>query len=254
MIRLFRCVAHAAALVLATFSCPIWADEIKVAVASNFSAPAKAIAGEFKRLSEDSVVLITGSTGKLYAQIINGAPFDVFLAADTVRPQLLEAQGEAIEGSRFTYARGALVLWSPIARFVDASGKVLGQGDFRHLAIAHPVHAPYGAAARQVLEALGLWSSLDGKIVRGENIAQAFQFVISGNAKLGFVARSQIIRSPKLQMGSYWVVPQRMYSPIDQQAVVLTDSNTAQRFMAFLRGPAAAALIREFGYSTANVQ
>jgi molybdate transport system substrate-binding protein len=223
------------------------ADEIRVAVASNFTAAMQAIAARFAEHSGHRVVLAFGSTGRHYAQIVNGAPFDAFFAADARRPGLLEQEGLAVPGSRFTYAQGRLVLWSPRAGYVDAQGAVLDNG-FRHLAIANPRLAPYGRAAEEVLRALGLWSRLSDRLVRGENVAQAFQFVASGNAELGFVAAAQLKRRGAGMGGSQWEVPEALYSPITQQAVLLADKAAARALLAYVRGPAGRELIEQYGY------
>jgi molybdate transport system substrate-binding protein len=194
-------------------------------------------------------VLIPGSTGKHYAQIRNGAPFDAFFAADADRPMRLEQEVRIVPGSRFTYAIGQLVLWSPDAGLVDPGGAVLQSDRFRHLAIANPDLAPYGAAARSVLQALGLWDALAPKLVRGENIGQTFQFVISGNAELGFVARSQLEAPGRAPAGSSWPPPRDLYPPIEQQAVLLRDSPASRAFLAFMRARARA-IVRAYGYDS----
>ncbi|WP_456379212.1 molybdate ABC transporter substrate-binding protein [Thiolapillus sp.] len=224
------------------------ADEIRVAVASNFAHTLKAVASNFETASGHQVKISIGSTGKHYAQIHHGAPFDAFFAADSKRPALLEAKGAALPGSRFTYALGKLVLWSPKAGYVDAQGKVLETGDFQHLAIANPRLAPYGRAAQEVLQKRGLWETLKGRAVRGENIAQTFQFVKSGNAGLGFVAWSQIKRPGQAVSGSWWEIPANLYAPIEQQAVLLNDSRAAQEFVRFVQNEESRQLIRSFGY------
>jgi len=226
----------------------LMADDIHVAAASNFAGAMTVIAQRFEAGTEHKVKLSFGSTGKHYAQIVNGAPFDVFFAADLRRPELLELEGLAVAGNRFTYAVGKLVLWSPQAALVDEHGGVLEHGEFRHLAIANPKLAPYGVAAREVLQARGLWDDLEGRLVRGENIGQAFQFVASGNAELGFVARSQLKRPGRVAEGSVWKVPQSLYSPIEQQAVLLKDKEAARAFMSFVRSAAAIRIIRDHGY------
>jgi molybdate transport system substrate-binding protein len=226
------------------------ADEIHLAVASNFTKTIKALAGRFEANSGHKVTLSFGSTGKHYAQIKNGAPFDAFFAADIKRPLLLEKEGAALPGSRFTYAIGKIVLWSPEKSIVDAEGKVLEQGTFRHLAIASPKLAPYGKAARQVLQDRGIWEALQHRMVRGENIGQTFQFVKSGNAELGFVALSQVKQPGHPIEGSLWEVPQSLYSPIEQQAVLLSDSDAARAFIAFVKNDESLEIIREFGYAT----
>ncbi len=227
---------------------PSYADEIRIAVASNFIEAIRHIAERFEASSSHRVTLIPGSTGKHYAQIKHGAPFDLFFAADTRRPRLLEAEGDAVAGSRFTYALGKLVLWSPAPGYVDEAGKVLQRGDFRHLALANPKLAPYGMAAQQVLQAQGVWASLQGRMVRGENIGQAFQFVRAGNAELGFVAYSQLKRPGQAVSGSVWDIPAALYTPIEQQAVLLRGSPEARAFLAFVQGSEARSIILGFGY------
>ncbi|MEN8214171.1 MAG: molybdate ABC transporter substrate-binding protein [Pseudomonadota bacterium] len=226
------------------------ADEIQVAVASNFSDTMKRIAERFEASSGHKVSLSFGSTGKHYAQIRNGAPFDAFFAADARRPELLEKEGVVQPGSRFTYAIGKLVLWSPDAGLVDTEGKVLELGEFRHLAIANPKLAPYGKAAQQFLESRGIWNSLQSRIVRGENAGQTYQFVTSGNAELGLVALSQVKRPGRAIAGSVWEVPRRLYHPIAQQAVLLSGSAAASDLLAFVKDDEALAIIRGYGYLT----
>jgi molybdate transport system substrate-binding protein len=226
------------------------ADEIRIAVASNFAGAIEQLAERFQTKTGHKVTLAFGSTGKHYAQIKNGAPFDAFFAADVERPELLEREGVALPGTRFTYAVGKLVLWSPQQAYVDTAGKVLGQGDFRHLALASPKLAPYGKAAQQVLLALGLWDSLQGRTVRGENIGQTFQFVKSGNAELGFVAYSQIKNPDGAMEGSFWEVPQSLYEPIKQQGVLLKEGEVARAFMTFVKSEESLEIIRSFGYGT----
>ncbi len=224
--------------------------EIQVAVASNFADAIKAIANAFQAQTGHKVILIFGSTGKHYAQIRHGAPFDLFFAADSKRPARLEKEGVALPGSRFTYAIGRIVLWSPQEGLVDSAGKVLEKGRFRHLAVANPKLAPYGKAAQEVLRARGLWDRLQGRMVRGENIGQTFQFVKSGNAELGFVALSQVKRPGQTMKGSVWQVAESLYSPIEQQAVLLKDRDIARRFMQFVKSDESQAVIRGFGYGT----
>jgi len=226
------------------------AAELRVATASNFRNAMVALVREFEQASGHRAVPIYGSTGKLYAQIINGAPFDALFAADTLRPERLERDGLAVPGSRFTYARGRLVLWSPQADYVDEQGRVLEQKNFRRLAIANPELAPYGVAARDVLEALGLWQQLGQRLVQGENIGQAFLFVRSGNAELGFVAWSQLVSGPQPVEGSFWLVPENLYNPIEQQAVALTNTDATRAFLSFVRSTEAAGIIRDHGYAT----
>lgn len=229
------------------------ADRIQIAAASNFVATLAAIADNYERRSGHEVVLVPGSTGKHYAQIRNGAPFDAFFAADVRRPELLEQAGVAIAGSRFTYALGRLVLWSPVPELVDPSGRVLERGSFRHLAIANPRLAPYGEAARRALRSLGLWEALEDRLVYGENIGQTFHFVNSGNAELGLVAFSQVMRSgddaPSDPVkGGFWELPRSLHGPIEQQAVSLTDSEPTRAFLAYVRSDEALAIIRDSGY------
>ncbi len=243
-------VLYILVLLIQAVTTPAVADEISVAVASNFRDAGKGIASHFERLSGHKVILVFGSTGKHYAQIKNGAPFEVYFAADALRPKLLEAEGVAQPGSRFTYAIGKLVLWSPKGNAVDPGGNVLEQGDYRHLAIANPRLAPYGKAAQEVLQRRGLWQALQDRFVRGENIGQTFQFVMSGNAELGFVSFSQIKRPGRPTAGSWWEIPQSLYSPIEQQAVLLQDNAPARAFLAFVRSEEALKIIRSYGYGT----
>ena len=222
-----------------------------MAVAANFSAPAKQLAAQFEKATGHRLALSSGSTGKFYAQISNGAPFDVLLAADSETPRRMEQEKLAVSGSRFTYALGKLVLWSPREGVVDDRGEVLRTGTFRRLSLANPRLAPYGAAAQEAMERLGAWATLQDRLVMGENIAQAFQFVASGNAELGFVAYSQVREPGKPLAGSFWLVPQSLYAPLRQDAVLLAHgaSNAAAReFLAFLRSAPALELIRGYGY------
>lgn len=223
-------------------------DEIKVAVASNFSSAMKALELVFEELSGHQVVLSFGSTGKHYAQIKNGAPFDVFMAADVERPRLLETQGLAQTDRRITYARGKLILWTSQPGIDDIKNALLIGQDFRHLAVANPKLSPYGLAAQQVMIKLDVWPRLQSKLVRGENIAQTFQFVHSSNAGLGFVAYSQVVNPVRSLQGSFWVPHESLYSPIDQQAVLLTDKQAGKDLMAFLEGSLARQIIQDYGY------
>lgn len=232
-------------------------DRIHIAVASNFTGAMESLAVRFKEQTGHEVVLSHGSTGMLYAQIRNGAPFDAFFAADAERPALLDSAGVSLPGSRFTYAVGRIALWSPQAGRVDPDGAVLRSGEFRHLALANPELAPYGRAARTVLQATGDWDRLEPKRVVGQNIAQTYQFVESGNAELGFVAYSQLVAKNHAvgggkgsKRGSYWLAPQSMYAPIAQQAVVLKDGPVVRAFMDFVRSEDALEMIRGFGYAT----
>jgi molybdate transport system substrate-binding protein len=245
-------LALAAAFLVAS---PAAAAETQVAVAANFAAPMQQIAADFEHETGHRVRIVTGATGNLFAQIENGAPFDVFLAADESAPARLEADRFAAAGSRFTYAVGRLVLWSATPGFVDGRGDVLRRVAFRHLAVANPKLAPYGAAAMQVLDALALLEALRPKIVEGENVGQTAQFVASGSAEVGFVALSQVVTPAGPVAGSYWVVPGRLYSPIRQQAVLLgrAASNPAARALVdYLRGARALSIIRGYGYALAD--
>jgi molybdate transport system substrate-binding protein len=227
------------------------ADVVQVAVAANFTAPLKEIAAAFEKSSGHQVQLSPGATGMLYAQIKNGAPFQVFLSADSETPEKLEQEKLAVPGSRFTYATGTLVLWSPNAGLVDTKGEVLAHGNFSHVAIANPRLAPYGAAAMEILTKMSLAAKLQDKLVQGSNIAQTFQFVVSGNAELGFVALSQVMKEGKISHGSAWVVPETMHAQIRQDAVLLQsgkDNKAAQALLKFLREPAAVTIIKAYGY------
>jgi molybdate transport system substrate-binding protein len=227
------------------------AGEVQVAVAANFAGPMEKLAAEFQRDTGHKAVVATGATGKFYAQIRNGAPFEVLLAADDETPAKLEKEGQALAGSRFTYAVGRLVLWSAKDGYVDAAGNVLKTGDFRHLSIANPKTAPYGAAAVSTLERLGLRDRLQPRIVQGENIAQAWQFASTGNAELGFVAQSQVWRDGRFTSGSGWIVPASMHEPIRQDAALLNKGSAnpaARALLQYLRSDKAKALIRSFGY------
>ena len=227
------------------------ADEVQVAVAANFTLPMQRIAADFERDTGHKALMSFGATGRFYAQIKNGAPFELLLSADDETPIRLASEGAAVADSRFTYAIGRLVLWSAQAGVVDAQGAVLKAGSFRHLAIANPKTAPYGAAAVEVLTGLGLLDAVGPKLVQGENIAQAQQFVASGNAELGFVALSQVWRDGKLTSGSAWLVPTTLHTPIRQGAVLLNlgrDKPAALALLRYLQGDKARAVIRSFGY------
>lgn len=230
---------------------PALAAEVSVAVAANFAAPMQKIAAAFEADTGHKAVLAFGSTGKLQTQIRNGAPFHILLAADEETPAGLESEGFAVPGTRFTYAIGRLVLWSRLPGLVDEQGEVLKTGSFARIALANPKLSPYGAAAVRVLNGLGLAATLAPRFVQGENIAQTFQFVASGNAELGFVALSQVYIDGKLAPGSAWVVPSRLHGPIRQDAVLLragSRNSAAAALLAYLRGDKARALIRASGY------
>lgn len=228
------------------------AGEIRVAVASNFYPAIKEIALQYElkttSLAQNhKVILIPGSSGKHYSQILNGAPFDVFLSADSLRPSLLERKELSEKNSRFTYAIGRLVLWSP-KNNLEVNIETLFQKNFRFLAIANPKIAPYGIAAKDALTSLSLWKEIQEKIIRGENIAQTFQFVDSGNAKLGFVSYSQLVNPNYPVEGSFWEIPQNLYRPIEQQAVLLKNSELGKDFLAFLQTEKSLNIITKNGY------
>ena len=229
------------------------ADEIKIAVASNFFPTMKELVTHFESITPNSdttnnIVLISGSSGKHYAQILNGAPFDLFFSADKLRPNMLEKEEVFNNQSRFTYALGKLALWSPFNEYVDSDGQVLYNDDFRFIAIANPRIAPYGIASKETLTSMNLWQDMEEKLVRGENIAQTFQFAKSGNAKLGFVSYSQILSLNSSSEGSYWLVPQDMYQPIEQQAILLKDSSLGKDFLSFIMSDEALDIIKRNGY------
>jgi len=228
-----------------------WADEVQVAVAANFTAPIQAIAKDFEKDTGHKLVAAFGATGQFYAQIKNGAPFEVFLAADDSTPAKLEQEQQIVPGSRFTYAIGTLALWSAKPGYVDDQGAVLKQNDYKHLSIANPKTAPYGLAATQVLDKLKLTEATKDKLVEGQNITQAYQFVSTGNAELGFVALSQIYKDGKVQSGSAWIVPAQLHEPIRQDAVILDkgkDNPAAKALVEYLKGPKAAEVIKSYGY------
>lgn len=230
----------------------VQADEVSVAVAANFTEPMKRISAEFEKTSGHKVALSFGSTGKFYAQVKAGAPFEVLLAADDETPGKMEQEGLAVKGSHFTYAIGKLVLWSAKEAIVDGNGDILKRGSFEHLAVANPKLAPYGAAGVQTLQALGVYDAIAPKLVQGENIAQTYQFIVTGNALLGFVALSQVIgEDGKAKSGSAWIVPEKYYTPIRQDAVLLArgkDKTAAVELLTFLKTPYAVRIIQSYGY------
>jgi len=224
------------------------AGQTHVAVAANFIEPAREIATAFQQKTGHEAILISGASGNFFSQITHGAPFEVFLSADEERPRLAEQQGFAVPKSRFTYAIGKLVLWSRVIDVTNGEG-VLKAGVFQRLSIANPVAAPYGAAAVETMKALGVFDALQPKIVRGASIAQAFQFVDTRNAELGFVALSQLYGNNE---GARWIVPNRLHTPIRQDAVLLktgAKDEASKAFLAFLKGPDARAIIERFGYA-----
>lgn len=225
--------------------------EVAVAVAANFAAPMKLIAADFEKDSGHKLNLSFGATGKFYTQIHNGAPYEVFLAADDETPARLEKEGKGVAGSRFTYAIGQLALWSAMPDFVDSAGAVLKAGKFSHIAIASPKLAPYGQAALQALQKMNLADALKPKMVQGENISQTFQFVSTGNAELGFVALSQVQENGALKSGSVWVVPDHLYEPIRQDVILLDkgkESGAARALLTYLKSDRAKKIIERFGY------
>jgi molybdate transport system substrate-binding protein len=231
---------------------PAQAGEVQVAVASNFTAPMQAMAVAFERETGHTVQMSFGASGKFYAQIKNGAPFEVLLSADDEKPAQLEKDGLTVLGSRFTYALGTLVLWSAQAGLVDAKGEVLAKGAFQKLAIAAPKLAPYGAAAMEVLSAMGVLAAVQPKLVQGENIAQTYQFVSTGNAELGFVALSQVMKDGVLRGGgSAWIVPAKLHRPIRQDAVLLAKGRgnvAAEALLVYLKADKTQTLLRAYGY------
>ena len=245
------------ALLLATFAtllatAPIVrADEVSVAVAANFAGPLGKIGDGFTRATGHTLKASAGATGKFYSQINAGAPFEILIAADDETPRRLIAEGLAVKGSNFTYAIGKLVLWSAQPGYVDDQGEVLAAGRFTHLAIANPKLAPYGQAGMAVLKARGLADTIAPKLVTAESIAQAYQFVATGNAELGFVALSQVATPGKPAAGSYWLVPASLYGEIRQDAVLLktgAKNPAAAALLAYLKSAPAKALIQAYGY------
>lgn len=242
-----RLVSLVFSVVMAT---AVQAGEISIAVAANFTDATRDIVPLFEKATGHKVKVSFGSTGKLYAQIEHGAPFEVFLAADAGRPKRAEREGLAVDGSRFTYAMGKLALWSPKGGAFDDAEAFLKSGQFNRVAIANPKTAPYGLAAQQVMEHIGVWKQLQPKLVRGDSIAQTFQFTATGNAEIGFVALSQVTAWEQSK-GTQWAIPQKYYAPIEQQAVLLkkgVNNNTAKTFLDFLKGDQARAVIMGYGY------
>ena len=227
------------------------AKELRIAVASNFLLPLKALSKNFKESTGHKVVVISGSTGKLYAQIKQGAPFDILLAADSIRPELLEKEGIGVPGSRFTYAVGRLALWSADSTLpLKNDLQVLNHKNFRYLAIANPKTAPYGKAAEQVLRKKGFWEQIQNRLVRGENISQTFQFVMTGNADIGFIALSQLRKNQG--RGFSWIIPQERHDPIRQQGILLKRAKTnkaARQFLNFIKSNRIQKQIQSYGYS-----
>ena len=227
------------------------AEVVQIAVAANFTAPARALAEIFARTTGHEAKLSFGATGAFYTQIKNGAPFDILLAADDERPIRLEKEGDTVPGSRFTYAIGQLVLWSAKPGFVDGEGAVLKGGNFNKIAIANPKLAPYGAAAVETMDKLGPAAALTPKLVTGESIGQTYNFIATGNAELGFVALAQVLDGGKMKSGSMWVVPAKYHAPIIQDAAILkraAANPAAKAWMALMRSPNTQDFIRSYGY------
>lgn len=242
---------RASLLVAALFASAAHAETIAVAVASNFTAPMQKIAAQFEKDTGHKAELSFGATGKFYAQINNGAPFGVLLAADDTTPAKIAQEGKGDANTRFTYAVGKLVLWSKQDGYVDAQGNVLKKTDWQHIAIANPKLAPYGVAAMETVNKLGLSATIAPKTVLGENIGQTYQFAATGNAELGFVALSQVMEDGKIKSGSAWIVPAAMHAPIRQDAIVLNsakDNVAAKALMDYLKGAKARAIISAYGY------
>jgi molybdate transport system substrate-binding protein len=238
----------AGALIGLGLSAPAFASDVQVAVAANFTDTAKDIAAAFEKKTGNHVVMSFGPSGGFFSQIEQGAPFEVFLSADAERPVKLEADGFGIKGTRFVYAYGTLILWSATPGFVDNKGTVLAKGQFEHLAIADPASAPYGVAAIEAMKKLGVYDKIQPKIVKGTSIAQAYTFVNSGSAELGFIALSQVYKFPR---GSIWYVPKDSYTAIDQQAILLKPGENdpaARAYLDFLKSPEAVKIIKSYGY------
>jgi molybdate transport system substrate-binding protein len=250
-LRIFGAIAWSAPFLCTTTQ----AAEVTVAVAANFAAPMQKIAQAFEKDTGHKALLAFGSTGKFYAQIKNGAPFSILLAADDETPLRLEKEGATVVGARFTYAIGRLALWSKNPNLVDDKGQLLlesaEKNSFKRLAIADPKLAPYGAAALEVMQRTGVFARLSSKLVQGDSIGQAFQFVATENAELGFVALSQIWMEGRITHGGAWVVPQNLYTPLKQDAVLLQagkDNPAALALMQYLRSDVAQSIVRSYGY------
>lgn len=250
--RFFRSILTAGLLLSAP---AIWAETVLVAVAANFTKPMTEIAAAFEKSTGHSANLSFGSSGKFVSQFENGGPFEVFLSADDKNSMKLEQEGLAVANSRFTYALGKLVLWSATPGLVDDQGQILNKGGFKHIALADPKLAPYGAAAVEIMKNRGLFDKLQPLFVQGENIAQTHQFVSTGNAELGFLALSQVIDNGKIASGSGWMIPSNLYQPIRQDAILMktgTENPAAPALMQFLKSPEALAIILKYGYELAE--
>jgi len=250
--HLFRPILAACLLLIAPVT---WAETVLVAVAANFTKPMTEIAEAFEKSTGHSAKLSFGSSGKFVSQIENGAPFEVFMAADAENAIKLQNAGLAVDDTRFTYALGKLVLWSATPGLVDEQGQILSKDGFKHLALADPKLAPYGAAALEVLKNMGLFEKLQPLFVLGENISQTHQFVSTGNAELGFLALSQVIADGKIGSGSGWIVPDDRHAPIRQDAILLSkgvENPAAPALLQFLKAPQAQTIIRKYGYNLPN--
>lgn len=238
-------------LLFVAYATSLRAEEAMVAVAANFSAPMQQIAALFQKETGHQIKLSFGASGGIYAQIKNGAPFDLFLSADQLTPQKLEAEGLGVPNSRFTYATGQLVLWSKQEGLVDAKGHVLQNKSIQRIALANPKLAPYGAAAIETMTNLGLLKELQSKLVQGDNIAQTYQFVLTQNAQIGFVALSQVFANGKITSGSAWIVPGNLHQPIQQDVILLRkgqDNKAATALLLYLKGEQAKKIMKSFGY------
>ena len=238
-------------IALLLFGQSSWSATVLVAVAANFSKPMTEITAEFEKATGHSAHLSFGSSGKFVAQMENGGPFEVLLSADEKGPEKLEQAGLTVPNTRFVYALGKLVLWSAKPAYVDDQGKILTTGGFKHLALADPKLAPYGAAAVEVLKKMKLFDKLSPLFVQGENIAQTYQFISTANAELGFVALSQVIENGKIANGSGWIIPDNQYAPIRQGAVLMkkgAENPAAPALLAYLKSAPALAIIEKYGY------
>ncbi len=248
--RLFRLIIAVWFILLAPTS---WAATTLVTVASDFTKPMTEIAAEFEKATGHTAKLSFGSSGKAFAQIQSGGPFEVYLSASEKYPLELEKSGHVVAGSRFVYAIGKLVLWSAKPGYVDDKGEILKTGNFKHIALADPTHAPYGVVAEEVMKSLGVLDKLRPLFVMGENISQTFQFVSTGNAELGFIAFAQVIdiNTGKIGSGSGWMIPDNLHGPFNQTAVLLkkgAENPAALALVDFLKSPAALAIIEKYGF------
>ena len=227
------------------------AGQVNVAVAGNFFKPLKELANEFESKTGHKIVISVGSSGKLFAQISNGAPFDLFLSADQKRPTQLTQQNLAISDSQFTYAIGKLVFWSSIQNHITMQGKYLRSPNLKYLAIANPAVSPYGEQTIRALKKLGVYKYVKDKFVQGQNLGQTYQYISSGNIQQGIIALSQVTHEGEISSGSFWILPKSLYQPIKQDAVLLEkgrNNSVAKEFIAFLKTPLAIKIIRSFGY------